>query len=114
MYRELTVRYKPGNITFSVSDEDFDRVKAIRWHAFKRRKVFYLRGVVDGKSVLLHRFILDCPDGMTVDHIDGDPTNNRRENLRICSLSDNVAHGWSRGAYDGQKTSARSASVRSS
>jgi hypothetical protein len=37
----------------------------------------------------LHRVIMDCPDGMTVDHINGDTMDNRRCNLRIATQSQN-------------------------
>jgi len=38
----------------------------------------------------LHRFILDAPIGVQVDHKDGNPLNNTRENLRLCSQSQNL------------------------
>jgi len=50
----------------------------------------------------LHRRIAervygDIPAGMFVDHIDGDPTNNRRGNLRIVSKAENAANAAARG-----------------
>lgn len=41
------------------------------------------------KTVYLHRFIMDCPAGKYVDHIDGNPLNNRRSNLRIVTHKQN-------------------------
>lgn len=74
-----------------VDDEDFERVSKLRWYCLKigyaateiprpnkRRIMFYL-----------HRFILDAQVGMDVDHIDGDPLNNQRSNLRVCTHSQN-------------------------
>lgn len=37
----------------------------------------------------LHRVILDVPDGATIDHVNGDPLDNRRQNLRVCSNREN-------------------------
>ena len=38
----------------------------------------------------MHRFILDAPVGKCVDHIDGNPLNNVRSNLRISTVSENL------------------------
>ncbi len=37
----------------------------------------------------LHRLITNCPPGMEVDHINGNPLDNRLCNLRICKHSEN-------------------------
>ena len=38
----------------------------------------------------LHRFIVNAPKGMEVDHINGDRLDNRRVNLRICTRLENA------------------------
>lgn len=55
-----------------------------------------------GKSGYLHRLIAtrECgqiPEGMFVDHIDGDPLNNRRGNLRVVTKAQNAANAAARG-----------------
>ena len=37
----------------------------------------------------MHRFIIGAPKGVLVDHKNGDGLDNRRENLRFCSASQN-------------------------
>lgn len=39
---------------------------------------------------LFHRELMDTPQGLVCDHINGDPLDNRRSNLRICTQKDNV------------------------
>lgn len=55
----------------------------------------YLRFQYKGSRHMTHRLVWDLhfgsiPDGMLVDHIDGDKANNRLENLRIVSHSVNA------------------------
>lgn len=40
-------------------------------------------------SKLLHRWIMGFPDGKMIDHINHDPLDNRRCNLRVCSNQEN-------------------------
>jgi len=78
---ELTKGY-----TTLVADEDFERVKTHSWQICGD----YAVGYVDGKSgVMLHKFIMGAVKGMEVDHINGNPLDNRRENLRVCTTQEN-------------------------
>lgn len=75
-----------GDVWATVSKEDWRLIQRYNWAATKRRNVFYVR---NGRQDLLHRFIMRPPRGYAVDHIDGDPLNNRRSNLRICTVGEN-------------------------
>lgn len=72
-----------------VSAEDAERVAALRWHAAQGRYAGS-GNHKDGSFVSMHRFILDCPPGLEPDHINGDPLDNRRGNLRCASRAENA------------------------
>lgn len=41
----------------------------------------------------MHKEIMQTPDGMETDHINGDTLDNRRSNLRVCTTSQNHRNG---------------------
>ena len=43
----------------------------------------------EGKKLLLHRFVMNDPEGKLVDHKYGQTYDNRRDNLRVCNQSEN-------------------------
>lgn len=78
-----------------VDDEDYEELKEIPWYIIKYRNKNYAIGEMRSSKgidlVRMHRHILGLKskDGKIVDHINGDGLDNRRENLRLCSLSQN-------------------------
>lgn len=53
------------------------------------------------KRFLVHRLVVasflgPIPDGMEVNHKDGDRGNNRLDNLEVCTRKQNAAHHWKR------------------
>jgi hypothetical protein len=58
-----------------------------KWYAFRKGRVWE-----KNKSIAMHRQIMNAPDGVEIDHIDGDGLNNKDENLRFCTHSQNSAN----------------------
>lgn len=57
------------------------RVGPIYDHTTRR---YYARiGIGNERQALLHRWLLDAPPDLQVDHRDGEPLNNQRHNLRL-------------------------------
>ena len=79
-----------------VDIDDLEMVSRHAWAATLRKKALYVRGIVNGSDVMLHRFIMQPPSHMEIDHIDGNPLNNRRSNLRICTAAQNTIFGADR------------------
>jgi len=42
------------------------------------------------RHIALHRYLMECPKNMVVDHINGNPFDNRRINLRVCTPGVNM------------------------
>lgn len=80
-----------------VDDEDFEWLNQWKWSLNPTGKGYAYRGIylgmVDGKTklghVAMHRLIMNAPNGLTVDHIDGNGLNNQRHNLRIATYAQN-------------------------
>ena len=81
-----------------VDPADYKRLKGYAWSASKKvGKCFYARrhtvgGKEKQKLIYLHKEIIEVPDGMVIDHINHDGMDNRSENLRPATRSQNMYH----------------------
>lgn len=80
-----TIQLPSGHIVI-VSDADFDRVSQFKWSI---GSTGYAQRSVLGKKQTMHRFILAAPDGVDVDHVNMNRLDNRRDNIRLCTRSQN-------------------------
>ena len=72
-----------------IDDEDFERVNKYKWYYSKKHGAM-IRREPRGISWMMHRFILNAPKHLEVDHKNGDNIDNRRENIRLCTHADNM------------------------
>ncbi len=63
--------------------DDVDRVGQYKWH------ISHGYACCNENKIRLHRFIMNCPNDKVVDHINHNPLDNRKCNLRICSNQQN-------------------------
>lgn len=78
-----------------VDDELYETLSRYRWCFSKGYAIRGIRVGTKQKTFYMHREIMDTPEGSFTDHVNGDTLDNRVENLRVCTKSEN---GRNRGA----------------
>jgi len=90
------------NVSVLVDDEDVPLVSKYRWYVAsvkyrgrQTKQYVQARGIYpfDPPIVKMHRIIMKATDPKkVVDHKNGSGLDNRKENLRICSVAENAAN----------------------
>lgn len=88
-----------------IDTADFPVLSQMRWHALRSGRGFrpahcYRDETGRQRTVLLYRFLLCAKAGEVVDHINGDPLDNRRCNLRIATPQQN---NWNSKSRNGRR-----------
>jgi len=76
---------KKENVFCILDDEDYEKYKKFNWWLSCGYPARYRKN----GTIYMHREIMNTPKGMETDHINGDRLDNRKENLRICTTSEN-------------------------
>lgn len=94
--KEILLRGTPSDTVALVDDEDYEWLNRFNWsnhqgyvHRRKNKALPY------GS---MHRAILNAPKELCVDHIDGNPLNNQKSNLRLCTHAQNTRTAKAGGA----------------
>ena len=102
-------KYKPvgskqGEDRYAIVDvEDYEKLTQYNWQLYEgENNKGYAVCLVNRKIVYMHRVIMNAPKGFVVDHKKYDGLDNRKENLRIVTLSQNQ--------YNRRKTSKKTSS----
>lgn len=82
-----------------IDADDYELVMQFKWYACKRRDGFSAatnihceNGHQRQKTLLMHRLITNAKRCQHVDHINRNPLDNRRCNLRVCSPAENARY----------------------
>ena len=79
-----------------IDADDFELVNSYKWYLSKSKHTFYARGYKKDipskfqKETLMHRLIMNAPDGIDVDHNDRNGINNHQPNLNLMLRSGNI------------------------
>jgi hypothetical protein len=74
---------------FAIVDaDDYERLNKMKWYVQQSEEYYAIcrRG---GKTIWMHRFIMNAPDDMKVDHRNHKRLDNRKENLRLATNTEN-------------------------
>lgn len=90
-----------GNISFIIDKSSWNKIKKYNWSLTPSKTVGTKFYVQNRELGLLHRYLMDYPDGKCVDHINRNTLDNRIINLRACSSSENNCNrkGYGRCKY---------------
>lgn len=90
-----------------VDDDIYEQIKDRHWRLIKVTNgaeyiVWKTHSAGQDVTVYLHRLVMGSPKGKMVDHINGDPFDNRRENLRVATNSQNQMNSKKRSGTSSQ------------
>ena len=101
LYRRIRYGYPFRRIKLTlgqyaiVDPEDYYRVNKYKWNAYRgyssyysKRKVYNRKNGTE-KTIYMHRWIMNAPNGIVVDHINHNGLDNRKANLRFATLAEN-------------------------
>ena len=101
-YRRLRYGYAFRKIPLTqgkfalVDPDDYDELSKYKWYAVRSPRGYYAvrsakakNGRSGQKNVRMHRIILKAPEDKFIDHINHNGLDNRKSNLRICTMQQN-------------------------
>jgi len=84
--KEYKIKAYNTNDFILVDEEDFSFLSQYNWSVTEME---YVWTKINGITTYMHRLIMNCPENLTVDHINHNPLDNRKSELRICTYSQN-------------------------
>ena len=86
-----TIELTQGKVAI-VDDDVFDYLSQWNWFYHKGYAARHTRRSGKSITIWMHRVILNTPNDFDTDHINGNSLDNRLENLRVCTMSQNQAN----------------------
>lgn len=86
---EYGIGYTRKGEVFYFDTEDFEKIKDYSWYICKHGYVCSSSKNTQ-KKIQLHRLVMECGDGRVIDHIKQNKHDNRKAELRVCTVSQNI------------------------
>jgi len=82
-----------GGLEALIDADDLALVGGRKWWRSSHHRTCVYAYTMDGRKTLrMHRLIMGAKKGQNVDHINGDGLDNRKSNLRFCTIEQNKAN----------------------
>lgn len=95
----ITYKTKTYEETVILDEEGYKIINSLKgkWSPVRKRGSIYFQKRFNtrpgGKIIEMHRYLMGCPKGVYVDHINQNTLDNRFSNLRIVKNSTNLRNG---------------------
>jgi hypothetical protein len=86
---------------YLLDKEDYSKICNLTWIRDLARGYIYARKTHSKTAIYMHHLIIEAPNGC-IDHINLDKSDNRKDNLRICTIQQN---SFNRGKHKGKRLS---------
>ena len=98
-----------GNEWAIVDKADYDALSQHRWLKHNKGYAYRFDKDSDGvnRMILMHREIMQPGKGLVVDHINHDPLDNTRDNLRVCTQGQNMKNQKKMVSRGGKETTSK-------
>ena len=107
LYADMCIGYDTKGKEFYFDIEDFEKISRHSWNVAHNGIV---NTRINGKTMTMHKMITGTKKEI-VDHKDGNPSNNTRSNLRVCTHQQNM---FNRGAGKNNILGVKGVSLKSS
>lgn len=87
---DYIIGYDKNNKMFYFDKEDFDKIKNFYWAINKNGYVCTSSRTQNPHNFFLHRYLMNPPSDMVIDHINHCRHDNRKSNLKICTQKENM------------------------
>lgn len=88
------IKLKNSSIFAICDDEDFEFLSQYTWCVCRNSKhpslTYYAQTTRNSERLTMHQLVLAAPSNILIDHINGSGLDNRRENLRLATSSQNT------------------------